>query len=190
MLSCTAYRTKEKTMMSLDNRIESLNSIGGIINEKNSILTGAADAFIDYQNNSNLAYRPEFVINNYRQGQKVLSVIDRELLDCEEFCISVAFITEGGIVPLLQTLQELEKKGIPGRILTTDYLCFSEPDALDKLASLENITLRMYSAEKGQGVHTKGYIFENNGLYKIIIGSSNMTQSALTVNQEWNAKVV
>ena len=177
-------------MMSLDNRIEALNSIGGIINEKNSILTGAADAFIDYQNNSNLAYRPEFIINNYRQGQKVLSVIDRELLDCEEFCISVAFITAGGIVPLLQTLQELEKKGIPGRILTTDYLCFSEPDALDKLASLENITLRMYSAEKGQGFHTKGYIFENNGLYKIIIGSSNMTQSALTVNQEWNAKVV
>ena len=160
--------------------------------EKNAlnIRQGVEDAFIEYKNSSNLAFKPEFVVNNHEQGQKVLSVIDRELSDCEEFAISVAFITESGIVPLLQTLKELERKGIRGRILTTDYLCFSEPKALDKLASLSNVTLKMYDSKQGTGFHTKGYIFERDGVYRILIGSSNMTQSALTVNQEWNAKIV
>ena len=46
-------------------------------------------------------------------------------------------------------------------------------------------------AEKPEdGFHTKGYIFKNQELYRIIIGSSNMTQSALTTNQEWNTKIV
>lgn len=155
-----------------------------------NILIGAADAFVDYKNMSSLAYKPEFIINDHTHGQKVLSSIERELSDCKEFSISVAFITEGGVVPLLQTLKELERKGIPGRILTTDYLCFSEPSALEKLASLNNITLRMYATESGSGFHTKGYIFKNNGVYRIIVGSSNMTQSALTVNHEWNTKIV
>ncbi len=155
-----------------------------------NIKDGLSSAFIEDYNYSNLAYKPELLTNNYLKGQKVLSAIERELTSCDEFSISVAFITESGIVSLLQTLKELEERGVRGRILTTDYLCFSEPRALDKLATLKNIELKMYLAEGAPGFHTKGYIFEKEGVYRIIIGSSNMTQSALTVNQEWNTKIV
>ena len=147
-------------------------------------------AFIDGESNTNLAYKPEFVVNSYRTGQKILSILDSELSSCDAFAISVAFITKSGITPLLQTLKEMEARGIQGRILTTDYLMFSEPDALKTLSGLSNISLRMYQTEDGPGFHTKGYIFENDGLYRILIGSANMTQYALTVNQEWNTKVV
>ena len=86
-------------------------------------------------------------------GQKVFSTIEDELLHCDRFAISVAFITRGGVTPLLQTLQELERRGVPGRILTTDYLCFSDPVALTTLAGLTNIELRMYQTEKaGNGI--------------------------------------
>ena len=34
-------------------------------------------------------------------------------------------------------MKELEQRGIKGRILTTDYLCFSDPYALDRLAALK-----------------------------------------------------
>ena len=97
---------------------------------------GFATAFIDHSLNSNLAYRPEFISNNYRQGRKVLVSIEEELARCEEFCISVAFITKSGLTPLLQILKELENKNIPGKILTTDYLTFSEPAALETLAAV------------------------------------------------------
>lgn len=153
--------------------------------------SGIETAFIDRTYTSNLAYKPQFVSNNYKEGKKVLSSIEDELLVCDQFQISVAFITMGGITPLLQTLKELEKKGIPGEILTTNYLNFSEPKALEKLNGLSNLTLKMYDVEAAhEGFHTKGYIFKKEEIYRIIIGSSNITSAALTSNREWNARVV
>ena len=78
------------------------------------------------------------------QLKKVLVSIEEELQRCEEFFISVAFITKSGITPLLQTLKDLEQRNIPGKILTTNYLMFSEPEALEKLAGLKNIELKMF----------------------------------------------
>lgn len=153
--------------------------------------TGFESAFINKAVNSNLAYKPQFVYNDNKNGQKVLSTIEDELLHCESFSISVAFITRSGVTPFLQTFKELEKRGIPGRIMTTDYLCFSDPVALDVINSLSNIELRMYQTDKaGNGFHTKGYIFQKDEEYRFIIGSSNMTQDALTRNMEWNTRLV
>ena len=152
---------------------------------------GLSAAYIDGAVAANLAYKPAFVSNNPEDGKKVISSVEDELLHCEEFQISVAFITMGGVTPLLQTLKELEKKGVKGQILTTNYLNFSEPKALEKLNILKNITLKMYDVEAaGNGFHTKGYIFKKDEIYRIIIGSSNMTSAALTVNKEWNTKLV
>ncbi len=124
------------------------------------LCNGFETAYINEAIASNLAYKPQFISNNHKQGKKVLSSIEDELLLCDQFQISVAFITMSGITPLLQTLKELEKKGIKGEILTTNYLNFSEPRALKKLNNLSNITLKMYDVEAAkEGFHTKGYIF-------------------------------
>ena len=129
------------------------------LDKKKELFWGLETAFVNAGINSNLAYKPQFIYNDNKNGQKVFSSIEDELLKCDKFAISVAFITRGGITPLLQTLQELERRGVPGRILTTDYLCFSDPAALDTIASLSNIELRMYQTERaGNGFHTKGYI--------------------------------
>lgn len=155
------------------------------------IQQGMHTAFIDAGTMSNLAYKPQLISNNYKSGRKVLATIEEELCACDEFSISVAFITLSGITPLLQTLKDLESKGVPGRIITTDYLMFSEPKALDKLAELSNIQLKMYLTDKaGEGFHTKGYIFREDEIYRIIVGSSNMTLNALTKNKEWNVRLI
>ena len=156
-----------------------------------NIQSGLSTAFLDKNISSNVLYRPQFISNDYKNGRKVLSTIEDELLHCDSFSISVAFITMGGITPLLQTLRTLEDKGIHGKILTTDYLAFSDPKALDKLATFSNIELKMYLVpDSKNGFHTKGYIFQSNEIYKILIGSSNMTNTALTTNREWNTKIV
>lgn len=152
---------------------------------------GFETAYIDGTAASSPSFKPQFISNDYKQGKKVISSIEDELLSCDQFQISVAFITMSGIEPLLQTLKELEKKGIKGEILTTNYLSFSEPRALEKLNERSNITLKMYDVEaSGDGFHTKGYIFRKDEVYRIIIGSSNITQTALTTNREWNTRVV
>ena len=157
----------------------------------NELKSGLNAAYINGSVAANLAYKPAFVSNNPEDGKKVISSVEDELLRCDQFQISVAFITMGGVTPLLQTLKGLEEKGIKGQILTTNYLNFSEPRALEKLNGLKNITLKMYDVETaGNGFHTKGYIFKKEEIYRIIIGSSNMTSAALTVNKEWNTKLI
>lgn len=155
------------------------------------ILRSVETAFVDCSTVSSLALRPRFLTNDPNDGQKVATSIEQELSRCESFDMSVAFITMGGIEPFLLSFKELEQRGGRGRILTTDYLTFSEPAALRKLASFSNIDVRMYStAQTGTGFHTKGYLFHYvNGAHKAIIGSSNLTASALTTNKEWNIQV-
>ena len=148
-------------------------------------------AFFDgKQNSSNSDFRSQFLINDANKGIKVLSTLEAELQNCKAFDISVAFVTLGGIEPLLMTLSELERKSVPGRILTTDYLCFSDPKALKKLNAFTNIEVRLFRSLENGGFHTKGYIFHRDNHDRIIIGSSNLTQAALTTNQEWNTKIV
>ena len=52
-----------------------------------------------------------------------------------------------------------------------------------KLLKYENIEVKIF---EGKGFHPKGYIFHKKDQTDIMIGSSNLTQSALAVNQEWN----
>lgn len=153
---------------------------------KEELLKASETGLINSRVDSNLALTPKLIINDYSKGSKVLNEIIYELNKCEEFFISVAFITNSGILPLLETLKTLNKKGIKGKILTTDYLNFSEPKALKKLLEFSNIEVRVYNKEN---FHTKGYIFKHSNHYKLIVGSSNLTQTALTKNKEWNLKV-
>ena len=158
---------------------------------RDELMNAYSTAYIDGATVAETALLPEFVSNNFKEGKKVLTTIEDELLRCDRFQISVAFITMSGVTPLLSTLKILEDRGIPGEILTTDYLGFSEPRALKKLNELKNITIKMYdTARAGEGFHTKGYIFKKAEIYRIIIGSSNLTNSALTFNKEWNTKLV
>lgn len=130
--------------------------------------------------------QPKFIFNDYNSGFNLLTELQKELISCEEFYFSVAFITQSGLICLKEVLAHLNKKNIKGCILTTDYLCFTEPKALRELQQFANLEIRIYT----QGnFHTKGYIFRHADYYSLIIGSSNLTQGALKANKEWNLKV-
>ncbi len=149
------------------------------------IINGAKTAFIDEHISSSTDFRPRLLYNNGRN--KVINSIRDELRNCDEFILSSAFITMGGITPLLEEFRFLENNNIKGKILTTDYLNFTEPKALRKLQDFKNIEIKLYSQKK-EGFHTKGYIFKKDGVYRGIVGSSNLTMNALTVNKEWNVE--
>ena len=127
----------------------------------------------------NFNYKTDFITNG--EGRNVLSAIEDGLRKCNEFLISVAFITAEGLLTLKPILKELEDKGIRGRILTTDYLGFNSPQVLDDLHGLRNVELKIYCTTRGShpGFHTKGYIFKQKEECQIIIGSSNLTINAL-----------
>ena len=155
-------------------------------NIKDSLLQSLQTGFIDKSILSSFEYRPELLTNDKIAGKKVLSTIDWELKNCNEFWISVAFVTTSGIATIMNTLRELQKKGVKGKVLVSQYLNFSQPEALKKLLLFDNIELKI-SVEGN--FHSKGYLFRNDKLHDLIIGSSNLTANALCVNKEWNLKV-
>ena len=65
------------------------------------IKSGVTTAFIDASYKSSAAYKPSFISNDHTNGVKVLASIEDELRRCDSFTFSVAFITLGGIEPLL-----------------------------------------------------------------------------------------
>ena len=71
----------------------------------NELKSGLSAAYIIGSSAANLAYKPAFVSNNPEEGNKRSSSVEDELLCCEEFQISVSFITLGGVTPLLHTLK-------------------------------------------------------------------------------------
>jgi superfamily II DNA or RNA helicase/HKD family nuclease len=142
--------------------------------------------YIDKNIISDVAYQPELLVNQKNPPKKVLTTILNELENCNQFYISVAFVTTSGVATIINKLKELENRGIKGEILVSQYLNFTQPEALKRLLQFKNIDLRI--ATTGNA-HSKGYIFKNKEHYNLIVGSSNLTAQALSTNKEWNIKV-
>lgn len=120
----------------------------------------------------------------------MLKELIQSIHECERFYFSVAFINYSGLQLLLDPIKEAEKKGIKGKIITSTYLNFTDAKALEKLQEFSNVDLKVFVTDREIGFHTKAYIFEYTGRYKVIIGSSNITQSALKSNIEWSVKII
>lgn len=150
---------------------------------ENILMDSMRTSLIDSNIESVLSYQHKLISN---REEKIVSLIRRELENCDEFIISVAFVTLGGVTMILEQLKDLEARGVEGKILTGDYLTFTQPKALKKLLEFKNIELKVLSDEK---FHAKGYFFRKGDIWTMIVGSSNLTQTALTVNFEWNLKI-
>lgn len=145
-----------------------------------------ASALIDNKINSLPDLQPQIIYNDYNSGSNLLVELLQELQTCKRFYFAIAFITQSGLICLKEYLKLLQEKNITGDILTTDYLYFNQPKALQELQQYPNLNIRIYTKEN---FHIKGYIFEQNDYYTLIVGSNNLTQTALKANKEWSLKI-
>lgn len=145
-----------------------------------------ASALIDDKINSLPDLQPQIIYNDYNSGSNLLVELLQELQTCKRFYFAIAFITQSGLICLKECLKCLQEKNITGDILTTDYLYFNHPKALQELQQYPNLNIRIYTKEN---FHIKGYIFEQNDYYTLIVGSNNLTQTALKANKEWSLKI-
>jgi superfamily II DNA or RNA helicase/HKD family nuclease/diadenosine tetraphosphate (Ap4A) HIT family hydrolase len=104
--------------------------------------------------------------------------------------IAVAFLLDSGARLIREHLKDFLARGGRARILVGDYLDVTEPIALRRLTDLEgDLTLRIYET-RSRGFHLKTYIFLTDGDGVAFVGSSNLSEAALTTSIEWNYKVV
>lgn len=142
-------------------------------------------AFIDRSVSSSM-YDPKIIINNPEKKDYFLTTLQEELDSCTDFLFSIAFITQGGLSSLKSHLHDLNKKGIRGRILTSTFLNFNQPEVFESLLKIPNVEVRVSNKK---GFHAKGYLFTKKDYQSFIIGSSNLTMNALKVNYEWNIRL-
>ena len=129
------------------------------------------------------------LVNNTSQ-KNLLDELTQSLADCSRFYFNVAFVSYSGVQLLLDSFKLAESKGILGKFITGTYLNFTDPKAIRKLKTFNDFDVRVFLATETQGFHPKAYIFEYDDFYKVIIGSSNLTNYALKSNIEWNLQVI
>jgi len=152
-------------------------------NFDNNLINSLTTGLLDSNHSSIESLQPRLVLNNYATGEKTLSTIISNLERCENFWFSVAFLSKSGVAVLQNTLQKLDEKNIKGKILVSQYLNFTQPEALKTLLNFKNIEIKIAS---DIDYHGKGYLFKIGGEYSFLVGSSNLTANALCKNSELN----
>ena len=128
-----------------------------------------------------------------------LDKIKDNLRRCKSFAFSVSFIKKAGLVLLFKDIEAAVERGAQGRIITSTYQNFTDIESIKSFFALQckysNFECHLdyecfhdnhYST---LGYHSKGYLFEFEDCYEIIIGSSNITRYALLKNIEWDVVV-
>lgn len=131
-------------------------------------------------------YDPKMIINQPKERHFLLNVLQEETYTCEDFFFSVAFVTQDGLNALKAQFADLARQGKKGKLLTSTYLGFNQPDMFSDLLKIPNVEVRI---SKKQGFHSKGYLFNQGNYHSFIIGSSNLTMNALKLNYEWNIRL-
>lgn len=128
--------------------------------------------------------------------------LSKEISTATDIAIAVSFIKTMGLRLLMDDLQKAlssrEGSLAPARIrvLTSDYLGITDPEALRLLLLLQEAgaDVRVF-ATTGDSFHLKAYLFAVKSAQRFqrgtaFIGSSNISMQALRHGLEWNYRVV
>jgi superfamily II DNA or RNA helicase/HKD family nuclease len=139
--------------------------------------------YVDRNLRSPRVHHPQLVLNTATDS--MLRALRHELRRASSFTFSVAFVSTRAIALLKQELIDFE--GV-GRIVTSNYLGFNTPQAFAELLNLRDlgIDVRLHN---DLAFHPKGYVFDRPEGITAILGSSNLTETALARNHEWNLRV-
>ncbi|MCK6412098.1 MAG: DUF3427 domain-containing protein [Azonexus sp.] len=128
-----------------------------------------------------------------------LPQLSQAIARADEIDMTVAFIKSSGLRQLMPDFQEALARATPAnpvrlRILTSDYLDVTDPEALRQLMLLQSqgAQIKVYETA-GQSFHMKAYLFAHfrDGQMHgtAFIGSSNISRPALTDGLEWNYRI-
>jgi superfamily II DNA or RNA helicase len=124
-----------------------------------------------------------------RQDPSLVSQLRKEIATADAVDILCSFIKWSGVRILENSLTQLTADK-PMRVITTSYMGATDLKAVEFLFALSNTGLRISYDTQRTRLHAKAYIIHRStGFGVAYIGSSNLSQAALTDGLEWNVKI-
>ncbi|MBW0092814.1 DUF3427 domain-containing protein [Pseudonocardia sp. KRD-184] len=130
------------------------------------------------------------LLTNARGEPSLITELRAELASADRVDLLCAFVRWAGIRVLEEQLDDLHRRGVPFRVITTTYVGATEQRAVDALVRRFGGHVKVSYETTTTRLHAKAWLFRrNSGFDTAFVGSSNLSRSALVDGLEWNVRL-
>ncbi|WP_310737974.1 DUF3427 domain-containing protein [Microbispora sp. H10949] len=130
------------------------------------------------------------LLTNAREDPNLAHELAAELVSATRVDLLCAFVKWSGLRILERSLADLQRRGVPLRVITTTYMGATERRALDRLVRDFGAEVRISYEQNSTRLHAKAWLLRRQtGFDTAYVGSSNLSRAALLDGLEWNVRL-